>query len=44
LNYDGVTIDEMSVDDLSKTIGAPVVAPESFIDALCEHAASGTAK
>jgi hypothetical protein len=44
LNYDGVTIDEMSVDDLAKQLGAPVVAPESFVDALCDHAASGTAK
>jgi len=42
LNYDNVTIDAMSVEDLAREIGAPVVAPsESFIDALCEHAASG---
>jgi NifB/MoaA-like Fe-S oxidoreductase len=45
LNYAGVTIDEMSVDDIAKAIGAPVVAPtDSFIEALCEHAASGSAK
>lgn len=45
LNYDNVTIDAMSVDDLTREIGAPVVAPsESFIDALCEHAASGAAE
>ena len=45
LNYDGVTIDEMSVDDLAKETGAPVVAPtDSFVEALCDHAASGTAK
>lgn len=45
LNYEDVTIDAMSVDDLARAIGAPVVAPaESFIDALCEHAASGAAE
>jgi putative radical SAM enzyme (TIGR03279 family) len=45
LNYDNVTIDAMSVEDLAREIGAPVVAPsESFIDALCEHAASGAAE
>jgi NifB/MoaA-like Fe-S oxidoreductase len=44
LNYDAVTIDAMTVDDLTREIGAPVVAPsESFITALCEHAASGAA-
>lgn len=43
LNYDGVTIDEMSVDDIAKAAGAPVVAPtDSFIEALCDHAASGS--
>lgn len=43
LNYDGVTIDEMSVDDLARATGAAVVAPmDSFVEALCEHAASGT--
>ena len=43
LNYDGVTIDEMSVDDIAKAVGAPVVAPtDSFIEALCDHAASGS--
>jgi putative radical SAM enzyme (TIGR03279 family) len=42
LNYDQVTIDAMSVDDLSREVGAPVVAPgDSFIEALCDHAASG---
>ncbi|HXV13991.1 MAG TPA: DUF512 domain-containing protein [Candidatus Krumholzibacteria bacterium] len=45
LNYDGVTIDEMSVDDLARETGAPVVAPdESFVEALCEHASSGSTK
>ena len=44
LNYDGVTIDEMSVDDMSTATGAPVVAPESFVEALCEHAASGSGR
>jgi len=45
LNYDNVTIDAMSCDDLSRELGASVVAPaESFIDALCEHAASGAAE
>jgi NifB/MoaA-like Fe-S oxidoreductase len=45
LNYDEVTIDAMSLDDLTREIGATVVAPsESFIDALCEHAASGAAE
>jgi NifB/MoaA-like Fe-S oxidoreductase len=43
LNYSGVTIDEMSVDDLAKETGAAVVATDSFVEALCEHAASGTA-
>jgi putative radical SAM enzyme (TIGR03279 family) len=45
LNYDNVTIDAMTLDDLSREIGATVVAPsESFIDALCEHSASGAAE
>jgi hypothetical protein len=45
LNYDNVTIDAMTVDDLSRELGATVVAPaESFIDALCEHAVSGAAE
>jgi putative radical SAM enzyme (TIGR03279 family) len=45
LNYDGVTIDEMSVDDIAKATGAPVVAPtDSFVESLCDHAASGSAK
>ncbi len=40
LNYDGVTIDEMTLDDLTREIGAPVVAPaDSFVAALAEHAA-----
>jgi len=44
LNYDGVTIDEMSVDDLAKETGAPVVAPtDSFVESLCDHSASGFA-
>jgi NifB/MoaA-like Fe-S oxidoreductase len=44
LNYAGVTIDEMSVDDIAREAGMPVVAPsESFVEALCEHAASGWA-
>jgi putative radical SAM enzyme (TIGR03279 family) len=38
LNYDGVTIDEMTPADISRAVGAPVVAPaESFVAALCEH-------
>jgi putative radical SAM enzyme (TIGR03279 family) len=38
LNYDGVTIDEMTPADLAAAVGAPVVAPaESFMAALCEH-------
>jgi putative radical SAM enzyme (TIGR03279 family) len=42
LNYDAVTIDAMSTDDIARELGAPVVAPgDSFIEALCEHAASG---
>lgn len=45
LNYDGVTIDEMSVDDIAKATGAPVVAPaDSFVESLCEHVASRSAK
>lgn len=44
LNYDQVTIDAMTVDDLSRELGAPIVAPgDSFVEALCEHAASGAA-
>ena len=34
----------MSLDDLTREMGAPVVAPDSFIDALCEHAVSGAAE
>jgi putative radical SAM enzyme (TIGR03279 family) len=42
LNYEGVTIDAMRVEDLARELGAPVVAPgESFVAALCEHAVSG---
>lgn len=45
LNYDGVTIDEMTADDIAAAIGAPVVAPvDSFVESLCDHAASGSAK
>ncbi len=45
LNYAGVTIDEMSADDIAKATGTPVVAPtDSFIEALCDHAASGSAR
>ncbi|HEU4929757.1 MAG TPA: DUF512 domain-containing protein, partial [Candidatus Krumholzibacteria bacterium] len=44
LNYDGVTIDEMSTEHMASAIGGPVVAPaESFVEALCDHAASGSA-
>jgi len=39
LNHDGVTIDEMTTDDMSEALGAPVVAPEeSFVQALQEYA------
>jgi putative radical SAM enzyme (TIGR03279 family) len=39
LNYDGVTIDEMTVGDLGRELAATVVAPEeSFVQALQEHA------
>ncbi|MCI0450879.1 MAG: DUF512 domain-containing protein [Candidatus Latescibacteria bacterium] len=45
LNYDGVTIDEMSADDLARETGAPVVSPdESFVEALCDHAAWGSTR
>jgi putative radical SAM enzyme (TIGR03279 family) len=45
LNYAGVTIDEMSIDDMARELGVPVVAPEdSFVRALCDHAASGSAR
>ena len=45
LNYDGVTIDEMSEADIAAALGAPVVAPvDSFVEALCDHTASGSAK
>jgi hypothetical protein len=44
LNYDAVTIDAMRVEDLERELGAPVVAPgDSFVAALCDHAASGAA-
>jgi len=38
LNYDAVTIDEMSLADLSREVGAPVAAPDSLVEALCEAA------
>jgi putative radical SAM enzyme (TIGR03279 family) len=41
LNYAGVTIDEMSPDDMARELGAPVEAPESFVAALCEHGGAG---
>ncbi|HEU4365485.1 MAG TPA: DUF512 domain-containing protein [Candidatus Krumholzibacteria bacterium] len=45
LNYEDVTIDEMSPDDMARAIGAAVVAPaESLVQALCDHAASGSAR
>ncbi len=45
LNYDGVTIDEMSTDDIAAATGTPVVSPDdSFVEALCDHAVSGSAK
>jgi len=45
LNYDGVTIDEMTEADMAAAIGAPVVAPvDSFVEALCDHSASGSAR
>ncbi len=44
LNYDGVTIDEMTAGNIGDALGAPVVVPdESFVEALCDHAASGSA-
>jgi putative radical SAM enzyme (TIGR03279 family) len=39
LNHDGVTIDEMSLEDIAAALGAPVIAPEeSIVQALQEHA------
>lgn len=39
LNHDGLTIDEMTVDDLSEAMGTPVVAPDvSFAASLVENA------
>ncbi|MGD8415149.1 MAG: DUF512 domain-containing protein [Candidatus Latescibacterota bacterium] len=39
LNHDGVTIDEMTVEDMAQALGTPVVAPEdSFVQALQEYA------
>jgi len=39
LNYEGVTIDEMSPDDIGREIGATVIAPgDSFVEALCDAA------
>jgi putative radical SAM enzyme (TIGR03279 family) len=40
LNYDAVTIDEMSVEDLGRELGAPVSAPESLVEALGAAAGS----
>jgi len=41
LNHDGVTIDDMTVDDLARALGAPVVAPEdAFVEALHALAAA----
>jgi NifB/MoaA-like Fe-S oxidoreductase len=45
LNYEDVTIDEMSLEDMAREVGAPVIAPaDSFVQALCDHAASGSAR
>jgi putative radical SAM enzyme (TIGR03279 family) len=45
LNYQDVTIDEKSLDDLSRELGAPVISPgDSLVQALCDHAASGLAR
>ena len=39
LNHDGLTIDEMAIDDLSDAMGANVVAPgDSFVLSLQEYA------
>jgi putative radical SAM enzyme (TIGR03279 family) len=39
LNHDGVTIDELTTDDMSRELGSAVVAPEdSLVLALQEHA------
>jgi putative radical SAM enzyme (TIGR03279 family) len=45
LNYDGVTIDEFSPDDLAREIGSPVLAPaDSFVEALSTYAANRSAR
>jgi putative radical SAM enzyme (TIGR03279 family) len=42
LNHDGVTIDQMTVEDLARALGTPVVAPEdSFVQALNALTAPG---
>ena len=42
LNYDAVTIDAMTVDDIARELGEPVVAPvDSFVESLCNVAGSG---
>ena len=42
LNYEEVTIDAMSCDDMSAALGVPVISPaDSFVGALCDHASSG---
>jgi putative radical SAM enzyme (TIGR03279 family) len=39
LNHDGVTIDDMSVEDLAEALESPVVVPgDSFVSSLEEHA------
>jgi putative radical SAM enzyme (TIGR03279 family) len=39
LNHEDVTIDDMTVDDMSRLLGAPIVAPaESLVQTLVEHA------
>jgi putative radical SAM enzyme (TIGR03279 family) len=38
LNHDGVTIDEMSPEDMGRELATEVVAPESFVEALHAHA------
>jgi len=39
LNYEGVTIDEMTTEDMARALGGPVVAPEgTFVEALREYA------
>lgn len=39
LNHDGLTVDEMAIDDLSDAMGSTVVAPgDSFVLSLEEYA------